>query len=133
MQISSTQLKSAKLPPRVASAAAPAEKSTEPTDSFTFSDNSLSTKEMVQIGTIGAAGGLIGAIPGVGTASGLAGMAANGPDDQLGALIGLASAVTNVAATVAVAMFEQSPYLLAVPAVTGAITWGGLAYNSATS
>ncbi len=132
MQISSTYIQPRGANKAPASNQNAVQTETAPSDSFTFSEKSLSGKEVFQIGTIGAGAGIIGAIPGVGAISGIMSAAANSQEDELGTLIGMASAVTNVAASVAVLGFGQTPYLMAVPALTGAISWGGYAHNSAS-
>ena len=98
MQISSTYIQSRGADRAQVSKQNAVETDNAPSDSFTFSEKSLSGKQMFQIGTIGAGAG-----------------------------------VTNVAASVAVLGFGQTPYLMAIPALTGAISWGGYAHNAASS
>ena len=133
MQISSTYIQPRGAARAQVSKQNAVETDNAPSDSFTFSEKSLSGKQMFQIGTIGAGAGIIGAIPAVGAVSGVMAAASNAHDDELGSLIGVASAVTNVAASVAVLGFGQTPYLMAIPALTGAISWGGYAHNAASS
>ena len=133
MQISSTYIQPRGADRAQVSKQNAVETDNAPSDSFTFSEKSLSGKQMFQIGTIGAGAGIIGAIPAVGAVSGVMAAASNAHDDELGSLIGVASAVTNVAASGAVLGFGQTPYLMAIPALTGAISWGGYAHNAASS
>ena len=133
MQISSTYIQPRGADRAQVSKQNAVETDNAPSDSFTFSEKSLSGKQMFQIGPIGAGAAVIGAIPVVGAFSGGISAGANAQNDELGALIGVASAVTNVAASVAVLGFGQTPYLMAIPALTGAISWGGYAHNAASS
>jgi hypothetical protein len=132
MNISSTQI----LSNTSARPSMPASKSEVvselPRDEFTFSDANISTKEKIQIGTIAVAGAAIGAVPGLGAVSNLcAGIANGSSQDDLGTLIGVAGTAANVAACVAMATETTGVWPLALPAVLGAISWGGYALSRA--
>ena len=101
-----------------------------PADTFTFSNTGLSGKEKLQVGTIAVGATLIGAVPVLGMLSNGASAICNGSkNDELGTIIGVGGAVSNLAATIAAD--QGHAWALAIPAVLGGISWAGYAHSQA--